>query len=80
MPILNDIMDRKVPGREFRRGLEQGWEQGRKRLGTARQALRDRLIFDERSIRTRSRFPTSPGSSRNRRTPGLALLLIPRAG
>jgi hypothetical protein len=28
MPLLDDIMDNKVLGREFRRGLEQGLERG----------------------------------------------------
>jgi len=56
MPILDDIMDHPVLGREFKRGLAQGLEQGRhdgelavllrqieKRFGSLPPALRDRL-------------------------------------
>jgi len=40
MPILDDIMDHEVLGREFKRGLAQGREQGREQgLATARTTL-----------------------------------------
>ena len=35
LPLLDDIMDHPVLGREFRRGMEQGLKQGRE------QAMRD---------------------------------------
>ncbi len=32
MPILNDIMDHKVLGREFKRGLQEGRQEGEIRI------------------------------------------------
>ena len=52
MPILDDIMDHAVLGREFKRGLEQGRHDGElavllrqieKRFGSVPSPLRDRL-------------------------------------
>jgi hypothetical protein len=32
MPILNDIMDHKVLGREFKRGLQEGRQEGERKI------------------------------------------------
>ncbi len=32
MPILNDIMDHKVLGREFKRGLQEGRHEGERKI------------------------------------------------
>jgi len=41
MPILNDIMDHKVLGREFKRGLDQGLQQGELKL--VRKLIKERF-------------------------------------